>query len=155
MFAVHLDPDSIAVFPDKVLWRFDREFVLCRLDGDEGVIADQFGRVDATRDATLACCNNRAVLRTDTEDGLLDLPRWIDGNNSVVRLKRVAREAAADHVHWRRTDELGDEEIGGVVVDFGGRVELLENTLLENSDAVRGLAFFGEPSGNTSVKYGP
>jgi len=61
VIAVHLDPDCVAIFPDKVLWRFNGEFVLCRLDGDEGVIADQFGRVDATRDAALTRCNNRAA----------------------------------------------------------------------------------------------
>ena len=73
VIALHLDTDHITIFPDKVLGRFDGELVLCRLNGDEGVIADKLGGVDAASNAALASGNDRAVLRTNAEDGLLDL----------------------------------------------------------------------------------
>ena len=57
---------------------------------------------------------------------------------SIAILRRAALFAHRGRrdVHHRRADELGDEEIGGIEVDLGGRADLLQDALVHHDDAV-------------------
>ena len=100
------------------------------------MVADQFDGVNLALDVALGGSHHGAVLRPDAEDRLGDLAADRHSNAGAGGLERGCFETAVHHVHRRRTDELGNEEVGWIVIDFGRRIELLEDALFEDGHAV-------------------
>ena len=48
----------------------------------------------------------------------------------------IADDLALNHVHGRRADEAGDEEIVGPVVEFERRADLLDDAVMHDDDLV-------------------
>jgi len=101
------------------------------------------------------------VLRTDAKvyflaDALvaLQLLKLLSGNlNGVLSEYRVnfavlLGEAYGEEVHLRGADESGNEQIGGIVVEVLGGVNLLDETVLHNYDAGTHGHSFGLVVGN-------
>ena len=103
----------------------------------------------------------RDVLRTDAHEYFLadalvalQLLELLSGNlNGVVTEYRVNSavlllEANGEEVHLRGADESGNEQVGGIVVEVLGGVNLLDETVLHNYDAGAHGHSFGLVMGN-------
>ena len=99
--------------------RFHHNLVVPPIDRDKRVVADQFGGVDLTADRALFRVGDTAVLGPNTGHSLGDLPLYPGLYLSPVGLEACPLEAAMDDIHRRRPDELRDEQVGRIVVDFG------------------------------------
>src|SRR3954469_11004300 len=60
----------------------------------------------------------------------------VDGHDAVAELHTAVGDRHLDQVHRRGADEAGDEEVGRAVVHVARRVDLLEQTVLEDGHAV-------------------
>jgi hypothetical protein len=54
-----------------------------------------------------------------------------------AQIVAAAFDRGGQEVHRRRTHEVGDEQIGGIVVDFRRRADLLQDAILEDDDLGR------------------
>ena len=58
------------------------------------------------------------------------------GSDTDHRVGSGAGQRARDRVHWRRTNEPGDEQIRRALVHLLGRTDLLQHAVVHDRDAV-------------------
>src|SRR5579862_669373 len=147
---------NLFAFADAALWRESGDAVR-RADRevDEDIRAESLPHIAARFDASAAggARFERRVVEVLWSNADQDVATAVGSqaragservraNRERMPLERDRRpfrregELALDQVHRRRADETGDEAVGGTVVDVLRSVDLLEQTVAHDSDAI-------------------
>ena len=100
------------------------------------MVADQLDGVDLALERALAGGRDAAVLGAEADGGLGRRGARRRAEDPAARGEAPSFERAVQEVHRRRADEAGDEEVGRIVVDLARRVDLLDDALVHDRDAV-------------------
>src|SRR6267143_2532524 len=124
----------------------NRSPAIGQCDVDDLLVTHRLDHADLCADDTVttrAVVGNLQVLRPDAEDNPPVCAGLAGNPDSEVGALKSAHPAASDsrehsleEIHARASNEAGDELVGGLLVQLHGGIDLLQDTLLQNRDAI-------------------
>src|SRR5688500_16009863 len=85
---------------------------------DDRLVAGEFAGEDGAAELAGLRRNDGRVLGAKAQDGIAAGPLAVNGHAALRSVEQAVGDFAWNHVHRRRADESGNEEIGRIVVDF-------------------------------------